>query len=143
MKTVEELKEFLSEFELEDCLYFSEEETISAIIGFEDSERCLVYDYDKLITSFVEHFRKYDKESKTEEELYEEALEWVEYNTIRSLPYKQHEYIVRDDSEKIVETFYRHEDAEKKVDSLGSHAYIEEIALKSPIIIHNIETYGF
>ena len=143
MKTLEELKEFISEMELEDCLYFSEEETISAIIGFEDAERCLVYDYDKLIESFVEHFRKCDSENKSDEELYETALEWVEYNTIRSLPYKESDFIILNKKGEEVARYTSYNEALKRVQDLPDRHSIIEKNYKKPIIIHNIETYGF
>lgn len=143
MKTIEELKEFITEMELEDCLYFSEEETISAIIGFEDAERCLVYDYDKLIASFVEHFRKYDKEKKTDDELYETALEWVEYNTIRSLPYKESDFIIVDKEGNEVAKYCSYNEAVKKLKILPKNYHIIEKNYKKPIIIHNIKNYGF
>lgn len=90
MKTREELDEFLSEFGLENCLYLSEEETIPAIVGYDDETRALIYDYDKLVEGFMEHFRE---DGKDEEELYQDAVDWVEFNTIRSLPYKHEGYV--------------------------------------------------
>jgi len=48
----------------------------NAIIGITD-EGQLIYSYEKLIDCF----------SKNEDMTYEEAIEWVDYNTIRALPY--------------------------------------------------------
>ena len=41
-----------------------------------------VYDYDLLVGAFAE-----DMEGETPEEKESAAVEWVEYNTIRALPY--------------------------------------------------------
>lgn len=49
----------------------------AAIVGYDNATSSLIYDYDKLVECFMEW------EDMTEEE----AVEWVEYNTIRSLPY--------------------------------------------------------
>jgi len=88
MQTLEELTSYIEVNGLETSRYFSEKETISAIIGHNEADGALVYDYDKLVESFMEHFRTPD-ENKTEEELYDEAVDWVNYNTLRSLPYKE------------------------------------------------------
>lgn len=48
----------------------------TALIGVTHDNRA-VYDFNKMIDWLVE----------TEKFTYEEAIEWVEYNTIRALPY--------------------------------------------------------
>ena len=50
-----------------------------AIIGVTESgsEPCVVYDYDSLIRCFMEKGMTY-----------EEAVEWIDYNVLRSLPYQ-------------------------------------------------------
>ena len=48
----------------------------NAIIGVTTDGR-VVYDYDKMVEELIED----------EEWSYEEAVEWIDYNTIRSLPY--------------------------------------------------------
>ena len=47
-----------------------------ALIGVTEDNRA-VYDYEKMVTWLME----------TEGWTYEEAAEWVDYNTIRALPY--------------------------------------------------------
>ncbi len=47
-----------------------------ALIGVTDDNRA-VYDYEKMVQWLVE----------TEGWTYEEAAEWIDYNTIRALPY--------------------------------------------------------
>lgn len=140
MKTVKELEEFVEELSLGEVAYFSEEETIPAIIGFEDASRALVYDYDKLIEGFMEHFRKYDKEAKSDEDLYTEAVEWVEYNTIRSLPYGDKEFRALDKDGNTIKSFAMYKDA---LEAAGEEGSVEEIDNPVPIIIHSAEIYGF
>lgn len=48
----------------------------TALIGVTEGGRA-VYDFDKMVDWLVE----------TEGFAYEEAIEWIEYNTIRALPY--------------------------------------------------------
>ena len=47
-----------------------------ALIGVTSDYRC-VYDYDKMVENLV----------RDEEMTIEEAMEWIDYNTIRALPY--------------------------------------------------------
>lgn len=47
-----------------------------ALIGVTDDNRA-VYDYEKMVEWLIE----------TEDWTYEEAAEWIDYNTIRALPY--------------------------------------------------------
>lgn len=49
----------------------------AAIIGYDNATYAVLYDYDKL----VEAMMSYNKWTE------EEAIEWIDYNTIRSLEY--------------------------------------------------------
>jgi hypothetical protein len=49
---------------------------VKAITGITDSEQ-LIYDYDLMIAAAMEE-EGWDAES---------AIEWIEYNTLRSIPY--------------------------------------------------------
>lgn len=60
----------------EDVVTFSNYSYDDALIGVTEDGRA-VYDYDKMVAWLVE----------TEEFTEEEATEWVDYNTIRALPY--------------------------------------------------------
>lgn len=93
MDSIEDLEEFIEANDFISSRYLSEEETISAIIGYDVDSNALVYDYDKLCEQFGEHFKKYSEEKKSDEEWYQEGAEWVDYNTIRSLPYKVEGYV--------------------------------------------------
>jgi len=68
--------EKLLEAGYEDTVIFSDFSYDDALIGVTDDGRA-VYDYDKMVDWLV----------KTEGWSEEEAIEWIEYNTIRALPY--------------------------------------------------------
>ena len=56
--------------------FFENPDFVDAIVGITE-EGNLIYDYDKMIQSLV-------NEGEMNEE---EAIEWIEYNTIRTIPY--------------------------------------------------------
>lgn len=74
--SVEELCEYLEAQGHEETVFFEHPSMVKAITGITDSEQ-LIYDYNLMI------------EAAMEEEGWtcEEAIEWVEYNTLRSIPY--------------------------------------------------------
>lgn len=69
------VKSLLEELGYEDVIIFDDygEETLIGV----DSNNRAVYDYDKMIEWLIENW----------ECTYEEAIDWIEYNTVRSLPY--------------------------------------------------------
>lgn len=70
------LREALEENGYEDTLIFTDFDYADAFIGVSDDERA-VYDYDKMVDWLIE------KEGFT----LSEAVEWIDYNTMRALPY--------------------------------------------------------
>jgi hypothetical protein len=60
----------------EDSLVFDNASYDNSIVGVTTDNR-VVYDYDKMIAELMED----------EELSYDDAVDWIEYNTIRSLPY--------------------------------------------------------
>lgn len=74
--SVEELCEFLEAQGHEETVFFENPSMVKAITGITESEQ-LIYDYNLMI------------EAAMEEEGWtcEEAIEWIEYNTLRSIPY--------------------------------------------------------
>lgn len=145
MKTKTELDEFIhSVLGVDNLEYFSEEETIPAIIGFDDETCALIYDYDKLVDGFMDHFRKYDKDID-EDELRIEAEEWVQYNTIRSLPYKDVDYVVYDSqTDEIIGRFPAYDtESEKNAHNLADEkgGRVDTIEYIKPQIIHSISNY--
>jgi hypothetical protein len=69
-------KERLEEYGYEDIVVFENFSYDDALIGVTDDNRA-VYDFDKMV----------DWLCKNEGFTQEEAIEWIEYNTVRSLPY--------------------------------------------------------
>lgn len=77
------IRDALCDMGHEDALLFDNPDYDEAIVGVTD-EGQVVYDYDKMAQILVERDGM--------EEL--EAIEWIEYNTIRSLPYFENPPIV-------------------------------------------------
>lgn len=75
-KDVEELKQLLTELGYENTVVLENPSYLNAIIGISD-EGALCYSYEKMIECLME-------EDKME---YEDAMEFIDYNTIRALPY--------------------------------------------------------
>lgn len=69
-------RDLLVELGYEDSIVFENPDYDNAIIGTDDNSR-VVYDYDKMVECLMEEDRMD----------YEEAVEFIEYNTIRALPY--------------------------------------------------------
>lgn len=74
--TVDELREFLEAQGHEGTVFFENPSFVKAITGITDSEQ-LIYDYDLMIAAAME-------EENWEAE---EAIEWIDFNTLRSIPY--------------------------------------------------------
>ena len=75
-KDVKELKDLLNELEYTDTVVLENPSYLNAIIGITD-EGALCYSYEKMIECLIE-------EDKMEQE---DAMEFINYNTIRALPY--------------------------------------------------------
>lgn len=75
-KNVEELKDSLKEIGYEDTVVFENPSYLKAIIGISD-DGALCYSYEKMIECLME-------EDGMD---YEGAMEFIDYNTIRALPY--------------------------------------------------------
>lgn len=88
--TEEQLKEMISDYYngdedmLNNIIIFSNPSYASAAIGMSDDDR-VIYDYDLM----VEHLIHEEKMS------YEEAVEFIDYNTLRSLSYQQNPPIIK------------------------------------------------
>lgn len=74
--TIESLKEWLCDNDHEDTIVLESPDYLSAIIGISEEGR-LIYSYDKM----VEHLMDTDGMDV------EEAMEFIDYNTVRALPY--------------------------------------------------------
>ena len=76
MRSLDDLKNILIEMGYEDTVLFENPDYLSAITGISDTGR-LIYSYEKM----VEHLMKEDEMEE------EDAIEFIDYNTIRALPY--------------------------------------------------------
>lgn len=74
---LEALKEKLRERGYENAKVFENPDYTSAVVGVDEDGR-VVYSYEKM----VKHLVKKDKMTE------EEAMEFIDYNTIRALPYE-------------------------------------------------------
>lgn len=79
----QEIKDLLTDFGYEETVLFESPSYDTACVGITENGR-LVYDYDKM----VQHLVNEDKMSE------EDAIEFIDYNTIRSLPYQENAPIV-------------------------------------------------
>lgn len=83
LNTENDIKELIADYEYEDITIFSNPDYASAFIGISEDNRA-VYDYDKMVEFLM------DKDGMTDIE----AIEFIEYNTIRSLPYFENAPII-------------------------------------------------
>lgn len=74
--TIDSLKEWLCENDHEDTVVLESPDYLSAIVGISEEGR-LIYSYDRM----VEHLMTAENMDA------EEAMEFIDYNTIRALPY--------------------------------------------------------
>lgn len=74
---MEERRELLNELGLEESIVFENPSYDSAIIGYDEATSRIIYDYELMAEYLMEH----DGMS------YEEAIEFIDYNTLRAMPY--------------------------------------------------------
>lgn len=79
-KTNDDVKEYLHKQGLDETLVFESPDYHTAVLGITDDGR-LVYSYDKMI----EHLISHDGFEETDE-----AMEFIDYNTVRAIPYFGH-----------------------------------------------------
>lgn len=92
----DELKEKIEEWGIEDGTIILEpqEDFNFGIIGVTEDKRHLVYSYTKLTEGVAkkQFENKNPDDGRDFEDFLNEACEWVDYNTIRSLPYMNEDY---------------------------------------------------
>ena len=82
MKDVDSIIEYVSS-ENSDAQMFRDPDFLSAIVGYTFNKLdlpVLVYNYDKMIESLAAEYVDSDNATM-------DAIEWIEYNTLRTLPY--------------------------------------------------------
>lgn len=70
-------RELLNEIGLEDSIVFENPDYDSAIIGYDDNDYRIIYDYELMVEDLME------KDNIS----YEDAVDFIDYNTIRAIPY--------------------------------------------------------
>ena len=76
MTDIETWRKLLTERECEDTTFFTNPEYATAIIGLSGDDR-VIYSYDDMVKYLME----------TDGMEYDEAMEFIDYNTIRTIPY--------------------------------------------------------
>lgn len=76
LKTEEDVKELITDYEYEDVIVFSNPDYASAFVGISEDNRA-VYDYDRMVEFLMSEYDITDIE----------AIEFIDFNTIRALPY--------------------------------------------------------
>jgi len=90
MKTLDELKEFVVEMTgREDIIVFDNPSYVTAVVGISHDDR-VIYSFEKMVEYLME----------TDKMEYEEAIEFIEYNTLRAMPYYPDGPIVLMDEEQ-------------------------------------------
>jgi len=56
-----------------------------AIVGFDEKQNRLIYSYEKIIDVHTEMF--IEKDETDPNVAYDNAVEWVDFNTLRAIPY--------------------------------------------------------
>ena len=74
--TIDQLKDWLCDRDYEDTVVMENPDYLSAIVGISDDGR-LIYDYEKMVEHLV----------ATDGMDYDEACEFIDFNTIGALPY--------------------------------------------------------
>ena len=75
-ENLQALKTLLCELGWEDAIVFENPDFLDAVVGVDNDGR-VIYDYDTMLESLM----------LKEDMSYEDSIEFVDYNTIRSLPY--------------------------------------------------------
>lgn len=75
--TLDELKEYLCDRGCEEIVVFDNPSYVTAAIGTEEISGRVIYDYEKMVEFLME----------TDGMTYEDAAEFIDYNTIRAIPY--------------------------------------------------------
>jgi hypothetical protein len=87
-------EEIVEHFDIEDPVIFFEPSEVfnKGILGISEDKHHLIYGYYTLAAALAEDYEKEwkgkeHKEDEEEPDFMSDAFEWLDYNTIRSLPY--------------------------------------------------------
>ena len=88
MKTTDDVRNAIvdqyGEETLENLCMFENPAFVNAIVGFDMHHKKVVYDYDKMVGCLM------DEDGMSEEE----AIEFIDYNTLRTVPYMKNAPII-------------------------------------------------
>lgn len=100
--TKDELNEKIIDWNVEDGIIILEpqEEFNDGIIGISEDKCHLIYSYQKLTESLAKKYESdfYEKnpdniyQPELKEDFIQDACEWLDYNTVRQLPYMNEKY---------------------------------------------------
>ena len=97
---MEDFQRLLGHWEIDEHAIVLEplDEFNGGLIGVTEDKKHLVYSYQKLVDSLAKSYMEnHNKENKDEklsiEDFIDEAAEWIDYNTLRSMPYMNKEYV--------------------------------------------------
>lgn len=76
-KKIGERRQLLNELNLDDSIVFENPDYDAAIVGYDENSGRIIYDIEKM----AECLMKDDNMS------YEDAIDFISYNTLRALPY--------------------------------------------------------
>lgn len=74
--TLDDIKQLLCARGMEESIVFENPDYVTAIIGVSEDDR-VIYDFDKMVEYLM----------KTDDMSFEDACEFIDFNTIRALPY--------------------------------------------------------
>lgn len=130
-------EEFVAKNKLaDDCIILKPWEDFSPAIETVLGGKRIVYDYNKLVKSLAESYRKNAKTPENPDYDYEtQAIEWIDYNTMRSLSYWKEEfrpiivYISKEELNEFFEQLYS-EFSKNKIEKLmKNESFVEHLAI--------------
>ena len=130
-------EEFIVQNKLaEDCIILEPWEDFSPAIETVLSGKRIVYDFHKLVESLAESYRKNAKTPENPDYDYEtQAIEWIDYNTMRSLPYWQEEFrpiivcISKEELNEFFEQLYSEFDRNKIEKLMKDESFVEHLTI--------------
>lgn len=130
-------EEFIVQNKLaEDCIILEPWEDFSPAIETVLSGKRIVYDFNKLVQSLAESYRRNAKTPENPDYDYEtQAIEWIDYNTMRSLPYWQEEFrpiivcISEEELNEFFEQLYSEFDKNKIDTLMKDESFVEHLTI--------------
>lgn len=120
----------------EGCIILEPWEDFSPAIETVLSGKRIVYDFHKLVESLAESYRRNAETPENPDYDYEtQAIEWIDYNTMRSLPYWQEEfrpiivYISKEELDEFFEQLYSEFDKNKIDTLMKDESFVEHLTI--------------